>query len=202
MITIINYGMGNLGSMKNMFKRIGFNSTIEDDPNEILKASKLVLPGVGSYDTAIKFLSEKKNMIEVLEKKVLLEKIPILGVCLGMQLFTNHSEEGFLPGLGWIEGETKKFPKSINLKVPHMGWNYIKKGNNNPLSLGLDMNSKYYFVHSYYVKVKNAEHSVLTTSYGIEFDSAISKENIYGVQFHPEKSHRYGMQILQNFALL
>ena len=202
MITIINYGMGNLGSMKNMFKRIGFNSTIEDDPNAILKASKLILPGVGSFDTAIKFLHEKPNMLKVLERKVLIEKIPILGVCLGMQLFTNNSEEGILPGLGWIEGETKKFPKLTNLKVPHMGWSYIKKNNKNPLSLGVDVNSKYYFVHSYYVKVKNEQHSVLKTSYGIEFDSAISKENIYGVQFHPEKSHKYGMKILQNFALL
>jgi len=202
MITVINYGMGNLGSLINMFKRIGVKASIESDPERIRKAEKIVLPGVGAFDSAMSSINKVPGMIETLNHKALVEKIPILGVCLGMQLFTRCSEEGNLPGLGWIPASTLRFPKHQGLKVPHMGWNIARSNSDSKLMLNVIDESRYYFVHSYYVHVEDQTNSLMKTNYGIEFDSAIGKENIYGVQFHPEKSHRYGMQILQNFAKL
>jgi glutamine amidotransferase len=194
--------MGNLGSLINMFKRIGVKASIESDPERIRKAEKIVLPGVGAFDSAMSSINKVPGMIETLNHKALVEKIPILGVCLGMQLFTRCSEEGNLPGLGWIPASTLRFPKHQGLKVPHMGWNIARSNSDSKLMLNVIDESRYYFVHSYYVHVEDQTNSLMKTNYGIEFDSAIGKENIYGVQFHPEKSHRYGMQILQNFAKL
>ncbi len=200
MITIINYGMGNLGSLVNMFKRIGVKATIESDPDVIKKAKKLILPGVGAFDTAMSTINNAPGLREVLDQKVLVENTPILGICLGMQLLTRSSEEGSLPGLGWIHGETIRFPKSDNLKVPHMGWNVALPNSPSILTKELVDEPRYYFVHSYRVHVDDPEHSLMRTHYGIDFDSAIGRDNIFGVQFHPEKSHRFGMQILKNFA--
>ena len=202
MITIVNYGMGNLGSMLNMFKRIGVTATIESDPDVILQADKLVLPGVGAFDTAITCINTVAGLREVLNHKAMVEKTPILGVCLGMQLLMLSSEEGSLPGLGWIPGVTTRFPKQEGLKVPHMGWNVAIPNTPSLLTAQLGDEPRYYFVHSYCVHVDDPAHSLMKTHYGIDFDSAIGHKNIYGVQFHPEKSHRFGMKILKNFTEL
>lgn len=202
MITIVNYGMGNLGSMLNMFKRIGAQATIESDPNLIWQAKKLVLPGVGAFDSAMSCINSVSGLRGVLNHKALVERTPILGVCLGMQLLTRASEEGTLPGLGWIPGASSRFPKQEELKVPHMGWNVALPNTPSRLTAQVGDEPRYYFVHSYCVHVDDPAHSLMKTHYGIDFDSAIGRGNIYGVQFHPEKSHRFGMQILNNFAEL
>lgn len=203
MITIVDYGMGNLGSVRNMFKRIGVESQITGDLAIIEKAEKLLLPGVGAFDTAMQQINEG-GFRELLNKKVLEEKVPTLGICLGMQLLTNSSEEGKLPGLGWIAAKTVKFSfeEGSPLKVPHMGWNRIYEKRSSGLTAGLPDESRFYFVHSYYVLAENTGDVLDTTVHGVEFHSVIQKENIYGAQFHPEKSHKFGMKLLENFARL
>jgi len=203
MIVIVDYGLGNLASVLNMFKKAGVkNVCISSDETVIEKASKLILPGVGAFDAGMDNL-EKSGLIPLLNKKVIEDKIPLLGICLGMQLLTKKSEEGVKPGLGWIDAETVKFNLDpvLKLKVPHMGWNYIKVLNQNPL---IEMGSKnrFYFVHSYYVKCKDESQSIATSHFGIDFTCMVNKDNIYGAQFHPEKSLKFGMQVLDNFAKL
>lgn len=199
MIAIVNYGMGNLGSVLNMFKRIRVDAEIVDQPEKILEAKKILLPGVGSFDVAMKRINEN-GFYEVLNQKALVDKVPILGICLGMQLLTRGSEEGLLPGLGWIKADTVKFPTGYALKVPHMGWNRVH--NSTPSVLTTDMydESRFYFVHSYRVHVDDQKNSILKCTYGIEFDAAVQNDNIFGAQFHPEKSHKFGMRFLENFA--
>jgi imidazole glycerol-phosphate synthase subunit HisH len=201
LITIVDYGLGNLGSIVNMFKRVGVQAAIVSDLDKISSADKILLPGVGKFDAAMTRLNET-GLREVLDQKVLIDKIPVLGICLGMQLMTNNSDEGELAGLGWVDAETKKFPKVEGLKVPHMGWNLVKPCKSNPLCNSLPGEPRFYFVHSYYVEVSNQAHSLMKTSYEVEFDSAICRENIYGMQFHPEKSHKFGMAIFKQFAEL
>ncbi|MCT7487114.1 imidazole glycerol phosphate synthase subunit HisH [Aliarcobacter cryaerophilus] len=198
MIVVIDYGMGNLGSIANMIKKVGHKSIITSDLDEIKKATKLILPGVGSFDNGMKNLQER-GMIEVLNQKVLVEKIPILGICLGMQLMTKTSEEGNLAGLGWVDAETKKFV-SDTLKIPHMGWNIIKHQKSSQLFDELESEKRFYFVHSYCVSCNHQEDILTTTNYTHDFVSSFEKENIIGVQFHPEKSHKFGMSIIRNFA--
>ena len=200
MITILHYGMGNLGSILNMLKRIGVAAEVCERPEELAKASKLLLPGVGAFDAAMQRINGIKGLREALDRKVLEEKTPILGICLGMQLLTLSSEEGQLPGLGYIPGLTLRFPTSADLKVPHMGWNLIQEVKTNPLTANLPEEPRFYFVHSYYVKVQDPAHRVATVHYGLDFDAVIQKDHILGAQFHPEKSHRFGMQLLKNFA--
>lgn len=201
MITIVDYGMGNFGSVQNMLKRIGVASRITRDAEIIDEAKKLILPGVGAFDTAMGKISAGQ-LREVLDRKALIEKVPILGICLGMQLLTNRSEEGEKPGLGWIDAETYKFdfPNGSILKVPHMGWNLVHPMSENLLTHDLPPEPRFYFVHSYYVKASNQANVLATTHHGIDFHSIIQKDNIYGAQFHPEKSHRFGMKLLENFA--
>ena len=201
MITIVDYDMGNSRSVVNMLQRIGFKAEITRDHKKLESAEKLILPGVGSFDTAMKNL-EHFELKELLDRKALIEKVPFLGICLGMQILTNSSEEGNLSGLGWIKGSASKFKSDNDIKVPHMGWNYIQPSSNSRLCKNLEDNSRFYFVHSYYVQVNEEEHSSMKTKYSLEFDSGIEKDNIFGVQFHPEKSHKFGMQILKNFAEL
>lgn len=205
MITIVDYEMGNLGSIVNMLKYIGIRSEIQGDPEKIKYASKILLPGVGSYDSAIKKIKEK-NLYEILNYKAVKEQVPLLGICLGMQLLTNNSDEGELNGFGWIPSKTINFSKHISsqYKVPHMGWNIVKKSTESKLTEEFEKfdELRFYFVHSYFVKVNNEENSILKTKYGLEFDSAIQKDNIYGAQFHPEKSHKFGMKLFENFARL
>jgi glutamine amidotransferase len=159
------------------------------------------LPGVGSFDRAMERI-EALGMRSVLDEQALIVKIPILGICLGMQLLTRGSEEGVLPGLNWIPADTKKFPSLPGLRIPHMGWNYVEPCTSSPLTHNLPSASRFYFVHSYCVQVDNQNNSILKCNYGISFDSAIQNDNIFGAQFHPEKSHKFGMQIFKNFVNL
>lgn len=201
MITIVNYGMGNLGSVLNMLKKIGTAAQLANTPEELVSASKILLPGVGAFDQAMKRINES-GFREVLDRKAMVEKVPVLGICLGMQLLTRGSEEGQLPGLGWVAADTIRFPKQEGLRVPHMGWNVVTPTTPSTLTQNLPEESRFYFVHSYYVKADKPENSILKCHYGVTFDAAIQRENIFGAQFHPEKSHKFGMQLLENFSLI
>lgn len=203
MIVIIDYDMGNVRSILNMMQHFTNEVIISSDPAVIESADKLILPGVGSFDTGILNL-KKLNLINILSQKVLLEKVPILGICLGMQLFTSESEEGKMKGLGWINGKTVKFrfQDKKKYKVPHMGWNTVKQIKKSNLLNNLETDSRFYFAHSYFLECKDYTDVILTTNYGIEFTSAIQRDNIFGVQFHPEKSHKFGLNLLKNFVYL
>ncbi len=203
MIAIIDYGIGNLGSIQNMIKRMGGKSVITAKPEEIQSAAKLLLPGVGAFDNGMNHLKET-GLIDLLNKRVLDEKVPVIGICLGMQLLMESSEEGKEPGLGWVKGKVKKFKfdAGSNLKIPHMGWNLVEPQKQTPLSANLYEESRFYFVHSYYVDCANREDVMFTTKYGIEFTSGLQHGNIYGAQFHPEKSHKFGMRLFENFIKL
>jgi len=200
-ITIVDYGMGNLGSIRNMLRRVGASATITGDPSEIAAATKLLLPGVGHFDAAMQQIADR-GLRDVLDRKATVERVPTLGICLGMQLLTRGSEEGRLPGLGWVDADVRRFPADASLKVPHMGWNLVTPTRPSALTDGLTEDARFYFVHSYYVQADRRADAVLTASYGLTFDAAIEAGNIYGAQFHPEKSHRFGMQLLANFAAL
>src|ERR1035437_6185018 len=195
MIVIADYGMGNVGSIWNMLRRLGVASRVSGSPDEIAAADKLILPGVGCFDGGMRSI-EERGLREVLDERVLAQKVPVLGICLGAQLMTSTSEEGRLPGLGWVAAKTKRFesPNPLGLKVPHMGWNGVVVQQESPLTESLPAESRYYFVHSFYIRVEDERDAILKTTYGIEFDSGIRHENIYGVQFHPEKSHKFGMK--------
>jgi glutamine amidotransferase len=201
MITIVDYGMGNVGSIRNMLKRVGAASIVTSDPDVLARATKVILPGVGAFDNAMARINGT-GVRDLLDRKALVERVPVLGICLGMQLLTRGSEEGTLAGLGWIPSETRRFPAQDGLKVPHMGWNVARAATRSCLTRGLEDDARFYFVHSYYVAVDEPGHSILTTTYGIEFHSAIQRDNVFGAQFHPEKSHRYGMHLLRNFAAI
>ena len=201
MIVIIDYGVGNLASINNMFKKLKIEAIISKNKKDICKASKLILPGVGSFDIAMKKIREEK-LNQLLDEKVLVEKTPILGVCLGMHLLFSKSQEGEQEGLGWLKGEVLKFETSSKYRVPHMGWNYVSNTkNNNIFNEGLNK-SRFYFVHSYYVKAKDKNIVLMKSNHGIIFDSVVGYGNIFGCQFHPEKSHKFGMQFLERFSQL
>ena len=199
MISIVNYGMGNLGSVVNMFKRIGVEAYVADRPEDLIFAEKILLPGVGSFDNAMKRINES-GFLDVLNQKALVEKVPTLGICLGMQLLTRGSEEGTMPGLGWIAADTIRFPNQNGLKVPHMGWNLVNPKTGSPLTMNLPDEARFYFVHSYHVQVDHESDCILKCHYGIDFDAAVQHKNIFGAQFHPEKSHKFGMRLRENFA--
>lgn len=202
MIAIIDYGLGNLSSIKNMFKRVGERDVIiTSDAELISRADKVVLPGVGAFDNGMKHLSDY-GLIDVLNKKALVEKVPFLGICLGMQLMTKSSEEGELPGLGWFNAKTLKFKPNKDLKIPHMGWNFVELKNNSIELLGNSSRNRFYFVHSYYVHCEKEENVLMTTQHGVSFHSAIIQDNLIGMQFHPEKSLHFGMSIFANFSKL
>lgn len=202
MITTIDYGMGNLGSIHNMIKKIGFQSEITSDIEKIQYASKIILPGVGAFDKAMSNL-KNLNLIEVIRQKAQ-EKTPLLGICLGMQLLSNGSEEGVLPGLGLIPGKVKKFVLPPGYKVPHMGWNTVDYNGESPLFRGFERfeEARFYFVHSYHFVCDDDRQVIGSTDYGTAFTAAVQSGGIYGVQFHPEKSHKFGMLLLQNFSEL
>ena len=202
MLTIVDYGVGNLASIRNILKKIGTESVISSDPETISKAEKLILPGVGAFDTCAQKLQES-GLKELLNKKVLEEKTPILGVCVGMQLLTEGSDEGNLPGLGWIRGRIVKFNNAhlpAGYKIPHMGWTDVVL--NKPSGLFKDMydEPRFYFVHSYHPQLQDEKDVMLYAHYGYRFAAGMEHENIMGVQFHPEKSHKFGMKLLQNFV--
>lgn len=205
MILILDYGMGNPGSMLNMFQRIGTQAVIASDDEAVKSASAVVLPGVGAFDNGMQKLGSV-GILKLLAQRVLGDKIPFLGVCLGMQLLFEGSEEGTEPGLGWVPGHVRRFDFSqsdrSDLKIPHMGWNIASATRADSLFKGMDQDSRFYFVHSYHAVCSDASHVLSTTEYGYPFVSAVQKGNIFGVQFHPEKSHRFGLTLLKNFAEL
>lgn len=203
MITIVDYGMGNLSSILNMFKRIGADAEITGDEEKINRASKILLPGVGAFDAAMDRI-ESKNLYDLLSRKALHDKVPVLGICLGMQLLSKDSEEGSKKGFGWIDANTRKFRfnKEAKLKIPHMGWNEVSAKRESGLTANFEDDARFYFVHSYHVVANNQADVVMTSFYGYEFVAVIQRDNIFGAQFHPEKSHRFGMKLLSNFAAM
>lgn len=201
MIAIVDYGVGNLASVANMFRRIDIrNVLVTRDEEKLMKAEKILLPGVGSFDGGMGRLLES-GLVPLLNKRVLEDKVPVLGICLGMQMLTRRSEEGSIPGLGWLEADTVKLnpDPELNLKVPHMGWDYIRVKRSNPL-VGMNEKARFYFVHSFHVKCDNEADVLATSDFGGEFTCMVQNGNIFGAQFHPEKSLKYGMQLLSNFA--
>ncbi|WP_163514108.1 imidazole glycerol phosphate synthase subunit HisH [Gelidibacter japonicus] len=202
MITIIDYKVGNITSIQKMLKKAGYaDAIISGRVEDIQNASKLILPGVGHFDYGMKQL-KSSGLTEVLNQRVLDDKVPILGICLGAQLMTNGSEEGKEKGLGWIDAETVRFDKSklpSNLKIPNMGWTDVTFKQDVPLFRDMPTDSRFYFVHTYHMACNHAEDIAVTATYGHEFTAGIIKNNIIGMQFHPEKSHKYGMQLLRNF---
>lgn len=202
-IVIINYGVGNIGSIANMLNRVGIKAIYSADPDDINTADKLILPGVGAFDTGMAQL-KNSQLIPLLEKKIIQQHVPVLGICLGMQLLFEQSEEGQEPGLGWLKGKCVKFSfpaDNHQLKVPHMGWNQAAPAHGHSLYKTLEA-ARFYFVHSYHVMCEDVNDVLSMTHHGYPFASAVNRGNVFGVQFHPEKSHRYGMTLLKNFVEL
>lgn len=199
MIVILGLGIGNVGSIANMLRKVGAPGHVSARPKDVEAAQGIILPGVGAFDRGMRNLLDS-GLVPLLEDKVLEMKTPLLGICLGMQLLTRSSEEGQLAGLGWIAGSTHRF-RMEDKKVPHMGWNRVQQVGSSSLFDGIQ-DPRFYFLHSYYVRCEDRDQALGSTEYGTSFDSAVGKENILGVQFHPEKSHRFGMKLLRNFATL
>lgn len=201
MITVIDYGAGNIGSVLNMIKHVGGTGVVARDAAGVLAAQKILLPGVGSFDNAMTRL-EALGLVAPLKARAA-EGLPFLGICLGMQLLANRSEEGNLAGLGLIPGHVRRFRftgEAATLKIPHMGWNRVTPTVTHPLSQGLGTDARFYFVHSYHFECENPQDTLLESFYGRAFTSGVQRGNVMGVQFHPEKSHRYGMQLIKNFV--
>lgn len=201
MITVIDYGAGNIGSVLNMIKHVGGTAEVARDAQGVLGARKILLPGVGSFDNAVTRL-DNLGLIEPL-KACAAVGVPFLGICLGMQLLANRSEEGKLEGLGLIPGQVRRFQfegEGASLKIPHMGWNKAVPAKDHPLIAGLDEDTRFYFVHSFFFECEDPDSTLLRSSYGGAFTSGVQRGNVMGVQFHPEKSHRYGMQLIKNFV--
>jgi glutamine amidotransferase len=199
-IVIIDYKMGNIGSIANMIKRIGYQCEITSDTSIIQAAEKIILPGVGHFDKAMQNIASL-GLKEIIINKALIDKTPMLGICLGMQIMGNQSEEGVEKGLGIIDADFKKFSflPDLKLKIPHMGWNTIETKKESSLFKNMPVASRFYFVHSFHAVCNNESDILTTTHYGYNFTSSFAKGNINGVQFHPEKSHKFGMQLLKNF---
>jgi len=201
MIGVVDYGVGNLGSVLNMFKRVGVPARLVATPDELVAADKLLLPGVGAFDHAIQRLNES-GLRSTLDARVLEDKVPLLGICLGMQLLARSSEEGVASGLGYVPADVQRFPADTGLKVPHMGWNAVDPATPCPLFPEGEVERRFYFVHSYFAEVDAPEYRMLTCTYGRTFDAGIMKDNVFGVQFHPEKSHRFGKALFSAFGAL
>lgn len=205
MVVIIDYNMGNLGSLYNMLHNINVKCVISSDEEVIFAAEKIILPGVGAFDNAMTNI-RKMHLEDVLNKKVLELNTPVLGICLGMQIMAKRSEEGIFEGLGWFEADVRRFNfdnVALNGKrfsIPHMGWAELQIKQQNGFIEDLDPKAMFYFVHSYYIHCHESKDILATSNYGIEFTSAVAKDNIIGVQFHPEKSLRYGKKLLMNFC--
>lgn len=203
MIAIINYGLGNVKAFANVYKKLDIPARIANTPVDLEDATKIILPGVGAFDFAMHRLNNS-GLREIVEQKVLIEKLPVLGVCVGMQILAQSSEEGSLSGLGWIDGTVKKFCQnslSVKMNIPHMGWNNVQPTDCSGLFREIGADSRFYFLHSYYFVCKT-EKIIAFTDYFGNFACSINSKNIYGVQFHPEKSHEWGVKLLRNFANL
>lgn len=203
MIVIIDYGMGNVGSIRNMIAAVGGEPVITSDLDLIREARKIILPGVGSFDAGMTGLA-RPGLIEAIESSVLKRRVPTLGICLGMQLMCKSSAEGKLRGLGWIDAEIRRFdlPYGSDLKIPHMGWNSVRIKKENRLISSTGGEQRFYFVHSYHAHCNSAGDVLATAIHGYEFHAAFSSENLFGVQFHPEKSHRFGKSLMGRFVEL
>lgn len=195
--------MGNIGSIAKKIKQLGYGVIIANTPNEVMAAEKIILPGVGHFTSAVNKL-KSNGLWDALNEKVLVQKTPILGICLGMQLMARHSDEGDCQGFGWFDAEVKRFEVSDTkkYKVPHMGWNSVKPVKQSVLFKDVDPEQGFYFVHSYYLKCNNPADNLAITNYCFNFTSAVQWENIFGLQFHPEKSHDAGTVVLKNFMNL
>lgn len=200
-VGVIDYGMGNIGSILNMLRRLGIRCLATRDPRELESCDRMILPGVGAFDAAMKQL-ESVGLIAPLNDLVVQQKRLVLGICLGMQLMTECSEEGNLPGFGWVEARTTRFqfPDQSRLKVPNMGWRQVTVQNTSQVFASALDHRRFYFVHSYYVNCYKQEQVAATAEHGQSFVAAFSAGNVHGVQFHPEKSHRFGMQLLKDYA--
>lgn len=204
MIHIVDYGLGNVHAFLTMFKRLGLEATRVTTATELIGARKIILPGVGAFDHAMELL-DQSGMRPVLENLVVRDKVPVLGICVGMQLLANSSEEGRRPGLGWVPGRVRSFrsdEQSASLPMPHMGWNDVQPRPSSPLFSDLESDARFYFLHSYFFDCDESSHVSAVVSYGLDFTCAVSAGNVYGVQFHPEKSHHFGAQLLKNFGEL
>lgn len=204
MITIIDYGSGNIRAIGNIYDKLKIDYKIAKSPEQIIGAQKIFLPGVGAFDETISVL-DKTGFREVLDFEVIQNKVPIIGICVGMQILAESSEEGELLGLGYIKGKVKRMDTSLfdqKPKLPHLGWNSIETSRQSALLKNIDTELGFYFLHSYYFECENQKDILSTTTYGKSFASAINHENVYGVQFHPEKSHHNGINLLHNFATL
>lgn len=199
---VIDIGLGNIGSITNMIRYLGFEYSLVTDAEQIHFCDKLILPGVGHFDHAMSLLQER-HLVAPLNTFALELSRPILGICLGMQLLFDSSEEGTKPGLGWIAGSVKSLKKKVPMmKIPHMGWNHIEVTRPSQLYRDVVAKRRFYFVHSFYVECASEKHSTASVTYGSNFTVSVEKDSIYGVQFHPERSHKYGLALLNNFASL
>lgn len=201
MTVILNYGLGNLGSIRNMLDRIGHKASISADPGDVADAERLILPGVGAFDEGMRRFAEA-GFLEPLRRRVLEEGAPLLGICLGMQMLLDGSDEGELPGLGFIKGRCRRIRPEGGLKVPHMGWNTVRVRASASLFAGLEEQPRFYFVHSFAGDCEDPVDVAAEADYGGPLTAAVARGNVYGVQFHPEKSHSFGMRLLDNFARL
>lgn len=204
MIVVVDYGMGNVASVLSMGRKAGGEMKLSGDPAVVAAAHKLILPGVGAFEQGMEKLHER-HLVEAMNEAVIERKVPILGVCLGVQLFTRRSEEGARAGLGWIAADTIRFQcvrDGSALRVPHMGWNNVELTKDDPLLRALPQNPRFYFVHSYYVACDDPADVLLWATYGVRFAAAVRRGNIWGTQFHPEKSHKFGLALMQSFISL
>ena len=202
MIAVIGYGSGNVKAIQNIYKRLNIDCFVAEDPSQLANASHMILPGVGAFDTTISLL-QKSGMRETLDQRVRVDKTPILGICVGMQIMADASEEGEAQGLGWVKGHVRRLEiDQIAHKpyLPHLGWNSIETNQSHPLFAGVEASQGFYFLHSYYFDCAEPEATLATTEYGDRFTVSVQNENVFGVQFHPEKSHYNGIQVFKNFA--
>lgn len=201
-IVIVDYGLGNLASVRNMLRKAGHVAEVSSSPAAILGASRLLLPGVGAFDHGMRNLAAR-GLVDALNEAVLVRKTPILGLCLGMQLMSRRSDEGILPGLGWLAADTVRFrfpTEASRLRIPHMGWNTVGVPRETFISMAIPDDARFYFVHSYHVACDDPMDIALSSHYGIDLAAAVVKENVAGTQFHPEKSHRFGLALVRAFA--
>jgi glutamine amidotransferase len=204
MITIVDYGLGNIAAFANVYKKANIEVAIAKTADHLKGASKLILPGVGHFDHAMELL-QQSGMRDTLDNLVLRDKVPVIGVCVGMQILARSSEEGKLPGLGWIDADVRAFKSwdaTRNMELPHMGWNDVRPLSTNALFNELETDARFYFLHSYYFSCDRQQDVLAICNYGADFSCAVHSSNIYGVQFHPEKSHSFGNRLLKNFAEL